>query len=90
MGVNEPDLCVLSLADVGYLEDDKPASIVVGIESPLSAPSQQHSPLVLKLALSCYKQEVQYGLEIMLVFDKLLCDVWASCDQSCILTSILE
>jgi len=26
---------VLSLADVGYLEDDKPASIVVGIESPL-------------------------------------------------------
>ena len=55
MGVNEPDLWVLSLADVGYLEDDKPASIVVGIESPLSTPSQQNSPLVLKLALSCYK-----------------------------------
>lgn len=34
-GVKDPDLWVLSLIDSGYLEVDKPASDVLGIESPL-------------------------------------------------------
>jgi hypothetical protein len=36
-GVKDPDLWALSLADAGYLEVDRPASDVLGIESPLSA-----------------------------------------------------
>jgi hypothetical protein len=38
-GVNEPDLVALTLAESGYLEDDKPplpASIVFGIDFALS------------------------------------------------------
>jgi hypothetical protein len=38
-GVNEPDLVALTLAESGYLEDDKPplpASIVFGIDLALS------------------------------------------------------
>ncbi len=36
MGVNEPDLVALTLAEFGYLEDDKPASTDFGIDLTLS------------------------------------------------------
>jgi hypothetical protein len=36
MGVNEPDLVALTLAEFGYLEDDKPASTDFGIDLALS------------------------------------------------------
>jgi hypothetical protein len=35
MGVNEPDLVALTLAEFGYFEDDKPTSTDFGIDLTL-------------------------------------------------------
>lgn len=50
-GVKEPDLWVLSLADAGYLEVDRPASDVLGIESPLSTKNNVQSMLVTNFTI---------------------------------------
>lgn len=71
-GVKDPDLWVLSLIDSGYLEVDKPASDVLGIESPLYRGGVRKEPFDKEASNTLLPEAVGGGVRRPVLIERLL------------------